>query len=420
MTHSLFRTTRAVLIADAQLENLDQLLTGLDAGVEPWLIASNQDALPLIFKALAQPDLTQLHLLAHGAPGEIRLGKRALTAADFHHHFDDAAERDLEIAFWSCHTGAGTAGAALTQAVAAATGAQVFAAEGLIGSAQLQGSWELNGLTAPFSAAVRAEFAGTLAVRDRFEDDDTAGTATNLGTITGTRTETGLSIETNDPDWFQFTLGSTGITDSKVTIDFSNALGDLDIFLYNAAGDLLDGTYGSKDHEQISLSGLAAGTYLVKVRDWSTLGDGGENPNYTLSITGTESSVVAPVSFATKVDFNTGNTPEAVTSADVDGDGKIDLIVANYDSNTVSVLRNTGLSNSEIVRFSTKTDFNTGTAPASVTSADFDGDGAVDLLIANQSDDTISVLRNTSTSGVIRFASKIDYVTGDNFEITHA
>jgi Ca2+-binding RTX toxin-like protein len=417
MTHSLFRTTRAVLIADAQLENLDQLLTGLDAGVEPWLIASNQDALPLIFKALAQPDLTQLHLLAHGAPGEIRLGKRTLTAADFHHHFDDAAERDLEIAFWSCHTGAGTAGAALTQAVAAATGAQVFAAEGLIGSAQLQGSWELNGLTAPFSAAVRAEFAGTLAVRDRFEDDDTAGTATKLGTITGTHLESGLSIEGDDPDWFQFTLPTIGAADSSVAIDFDNDQGDLDLFLYDAAENRLDGTYTSYDHEQISLSGLAAGTYLLKVRDWDSSG----NPNYTLSITGSESSVVAPVSFATKVDFNTGNTPEAVTSADIDGDGKIDLIVANYDSNTVSVLRNTGLSNSEIVRFSTKTDFNTGSAPASVTSADFDGDGTVDLLIANQSDDTISVLRNTSTSGVVSFASKIDYATGDNpYSVTSA
>ncbi|MBV5309165.1 DUF4347 domain-containing protein, partial [Chromatium okenii] len=287
----------AVLITDAQLQDLDQLLAGLDADVEPWLVASNQDAMPLIFKALAHPDLTQLHLLAHGAPGEIRLGERALTAADFRQYLNGAAMRDLSINFWSCHTGAGEMGTEFTHAVAAATGARVLAAEGLIGAANKQGSWELNGITAPFSETARAGYANVLAVRDRFEDNDTAATATNLGTITSTRTETGLSIETNDPDWFQFTLGSTGTSASNVAIDFSNALGDLDIFLYDAAGNALQGTYGSNDHEQISLSGLAAGSYLIKVRDWTSL-DGGENPNYTLTLIG--SGEVSPtVSYPT-------------------------------------------------------------------------------------------------------------------------
>ena len=44
--------------------------------------------------------------------------------------------------------------------------------------------------------------------------------------------------------------------------------------------------------------------------------------------------------YAAKVDYATGGLPYSVTSADVNGDAKLDLIVANEDSDTVSVLIN--------------------------------------------------------------------------------
>src|SRR5438034_751769 len=49
----------------------------------------------------------------------------------------------------------------------------------------------------------------------------------------------------------------------------------------------------------------------------------------------------APPSFAAKQDFPTGITPFSVTVGDVNRDGKLDLVVANQTSNTVSVLLNT-------------------------------------------------------------------------------
>src|SRR5207244_831628 len=48
-------------------------------------------------------------------------------------------------------------------------------------------------------------------------------------------------------------------------------------------------------------------------------------------------------SFAPNVDFLTGNGPQRIVAADLDGDGKLDLIVANQgdaQNNTLSVLRN--------------------------------------------------------------------------------
>ena len=46
-------------------------------------------------------------------------------------------------------------------------------------------------------------------------------------------------------------------------------------------------------------------------------------------------------SFAAQQTFATGSDPYSVTTADLNGDGKPDLIVANCSSATVSVLLNT-------------------------------------------------------------------------------
>ncbi len=122
-------------------------------------------------------------------------------------------------------------------------------------------------------------------------------------------------------------------------------------------------------------------------------------------------STSGTINFATKVDFTTGNLPESVAIGDLDGDGKPDLAVANYGNDTISVLRNTSTNGN--INFATKVDFTTGVDPASVAIGDLDGDGKADLTTANQGSDTASVLRNTSTNGNINFATKVDFTTGN-------
>jgi hypothetical protein len=118
------------------------------------------------------------------------------------------------------------------------------------------------------------------------------------------------------------------------------------------------------------------------------------------------------VTLAGKVDFATGNQPYSVAIGDIDGDGKPDIAVANFSSNTVSILRNT--SNNGILSFASKMDFTTGTNPTSIAIADLDGDGKLDLAITNYGDNSVSVLRNTGAIGAISFASKLDITTGSN------
>ncbi len=83
------------------------------------------------------------------------------------------------------------------------------------------------------------------------------------------------------------------------------------------------------------------------------------NPVYAPAKTGITNN-----DFPAKIDFTTGTTPFSIAIGDLDGDGKPDLAVANNGSNTVSVFRNTSSSGSITASsFAAKIDFNTGSDP---------------------------------------------------------
>ena len=133
---------------------------------------------------------------------------------------------------------------------------------------------------------------------------------------------------------------------------------------------------------------------------------------FTPTFSPTKGSITA-ADIANKLDFATGTMPYAVAMGDFNSDGKPDLVTANAANGPgISVLRNT--STTGTISFASKVEFTTGVQPYSVAVGDLDGDGKLDVATANSFSNTLSVLRNTSSGTGISFAAKVDYTTVAN------
>ncbi len=126
-------------------------------------------------------------------------------------------------------------------------------------------------------------------------------------------------------------------------------------------------------------------------------------------------------SFAPRVDLTTPPgqyTPYGLLATDVDGDGKLDIVISDYGSNMVSVYRNTCTpGNISSNTFATRVDFPCGPQPQGIEVKDIDGDGRPEILTANGGDGTVSILRNTSVTGSLTtnsFAPHVDIATGSS------
>jgi hypothetical protein len=90
-------------------------------------------------------------------------------------------------------------------------------------------------------------------------------------------------------------------------------------------------------------------------------------------------------SFSPVTSFPVGTGPQAVVTADFNGDGRLDLATANSGDNTVSVLLGNANGTFQSAQVSA-----TGAVPLSVAVGDFNADGKLDLATANAGD--VSVL----------------------------
>lgn len=119
----------------------------------------------------------------------------------------------------------------------------------------------------------------------------------------------------------------------------------------------------------------------------------------------TNTSAAGAISFGQAINFTTGIQPVGIASGDLNGDGKTDLVVTNKNDNTVSVFSNT--SSTGAISFAAKVDFGTANQPLAVALGDFDGDGKTDIATANAAllPSYVSILQNTGSAGTISFAA---------------
>jgi hypothetical protein len=99
---------------------------------------------------------------------------------------------------------------------------------------------------------------------------------------------------------------------------------------------------------------------------------------FTVSLSNPQPNLVG---FAPEQTFAAGNHSSAAAVADINGDGKPDLIIANLGAATVSVLLNTTPTGAATVSFAPEQTSAAGNHATSVAVGDFDGDGRPDLAV---------------------------------------
>ena len=169
----------------------------------------------------------------------------------------------------------------------------------------------------------------------------------------------------------------------------SNPLGDVRVLIGNG-----DGTFQPVRNldQQVSLAVYAP--------------NGSSPAAFVFANQLTDQLVVQTVGGGTTVIGNAASglvTPGAVTLADLTGNGILDLIVANSGSNNVLIYMGKGNGTFDTTALNGGHGFFTGTNPVGITVADVNGDGRPDLIVADKGSNDVSILFNEKVGNSFTF-----------------
>jgi type II secretory pathway component GspD/PulD (secretin) len=193
-------------------------------------------------------------------------------------------------------------------------------------------------------------------------------------------------------------VGASAVSPSAiVTGDFNND-GNADIAVTDMANNRVLILLGNGDGTFATPVAYPTGSNPVALLAQDFDGDGepdlavvdqgdGKTASVVSVLVGNKVDNVQDGTFGAKIDYPVGVSPSAITTADFDADGHVDLAVTNTVDNTVSLLFGKGDGT-----FGTQTTLATGGGPSGIATADFNADNHPDLAVSNKTDSTVSIL----------------------------
>lgn len=207
-----------------------------------------------------------------------------------------------------------------------------------------------------------------------------------------------FTITANSP----VTIGSGPIS---IAVGDFNGDGIPDLAMVNFAGNNVTILLGNGDGTFTAAtdSPVAVGSFPTSIATGDFNGDGildlaVTNSNYTSGTVGSVTVLLGngdgTFTPAASSPVNVGNSPQSVVVGDFNGDSKGDLAVANNGDDTVTILLGSG--NGTFTQ-ATNNPVRVGDFPHSEAVGDFNGDGISDLVVANSGSNTNTVLLSQLT-----------------------
>lgn len=231
------QSSSVVVFVDAEIAEVDVLLAGADRDATLVLVDSSTDAIECISQTLSRmQNVASVHLVGHGASGQIRLGGSVIDSGTLTRHADQIGawsnhlSETADIMLYGCETARGRSGLRMIERLAELTGADVAASTDLTGNAEADGDWELELHTGPIESAIVFDTRNRLRYRHALSIEVIAAGSTGEeimelqidGSVVATFT--GIGGDADAGVFESFVYDGQGIDPNLIRVAFTNDL----------------------------------------------------------------------------------------------------------------------------------------------------------------------------------------------------
>ncbi|WP_332960332.1 DUF4347 domain-containing protein, partial [Microcoleus sp. AR_TQ3_B6] len=155
---------KSLVVVDTRVENYEQLIGGVKAGTEVFVLDPTREAIEQITEILDRRNsITSLHIVSHGREAALEIGRAELNIDNLETYssqlqqWGKSLSESASILLYGCNVAAGESGMKFLQKIRKFTGANIAASNNRTGNAALGGDWELEISTGQINTEIAFE-----------------------------------------------------------------------------------------------------------------------------------------------------------------------------------------------------------------------------------------------------------------------